>query len=621
MSEVSMLRKEFYDVLKQAFYFILTVVFLPGFLLLTTIVRNQSYFQIFFPIFQSGLLFWALFMGISLFSAERGQRGMEYLLSLPYSRLQLIGLKIFPRVIAVLAFFSVFLILYGNGGHNAVALSFLSFTMMYFALFLIALSVSASSDNFFVLFVISLFSLFVFLGLLLGIFWAALQTKGFVYYELEIRPFFTEELDSFIIKLIIPVAFCILLPLLVSLILSFKKFDIRSAKAYNRRYFKFLVPIFILGLLVSFVYAHQSLEIGYTTYYLTQDLKVIESNEYSGIKIYDAKNSYKIREPLDFYWPFWEKNGSVYYESGEKILRLDTSSYTTEVLYQAPLARWIFWRKWASEQTIVFMEKKRDYSGTQFVILDLITRKVKKLPLDREPLKDFSNWIVFGTDRGDSKRFWLMFPLGASEEKPIMKLWEDGRIEQIGRSQKWPCYVNRMLLTYTEDEIIVNKYDKGHFETVKKIPNSEGFHFKRWYLFGRDLDYAPLKEIYGSKTYYTLPDAKTGPPYYRKYARLNLDNFEIEQIPGLKGDLLKGGLVYFYPESCYAYEIDKAAAQLKIYEVKRGELHLLKIFDNFVPEYEENEFEIFESGVFIKKGKKIKIYAFPDLKELKFKNL
>jgi hypothetical protein len=538
------------------------------------------------------------------------------LLSLPYSRLKLIGIKILPRIIAVFAFFFVFLIFYWNGASNAVALSFLSFTMMYFSLFLIALSVSASSDNFFVLFFISLFSLLLFLGLLVGFLWTALQTKGFVYYELEIGPFFAAEIDSFIIKLIIPVAFFILLPLLIALILSFRKFDVRPAKAYNKRYFKFFLPAFVLGLFASFLYAHQSLEIGYTTYYLTQDLKFIESKAYSGIKIFDGQKAFKIKENLEFYWPFWEKNGHVYFQSGDKILRLNTSSHTVEVLYQAPRARWIDWRKWVDEQTLVFMESKRGYLDTRFVQLDLISRQVKKLPFDGEPLKDFSSWLVFGADKIDGKKFWLSYPMGAKGEKPIIMLLEDGRIENIGKSQIWPCYVNRMLLTYTEDEIIVNKYEQGGFETIKRIPNSAGFHFGRWYIYGKNLSNSPLEELYGWKTYSTTPDPKTGRRYYRKCARLNLDRLEIDELTDFKGYL-----VYFDPQNCYAYEIDEAGARLKIYEFQHGELVLLKIFEDFDLRFEENEFSIFNCGVFIKKGKKIRIYAFPDLKEVKFKKL
>ena len=102
-----MLKKEISEVLKHSIIFILVALLLPAILLLTTIISDQSYFDVFFPLFQFGLFSWALFMGTSLFSGERRQRGVEYLLSLPYSRLQLIGIKILPRLCAVIVFYLV----------------------------------------------------------------------------------------------------------------------------------------------------------------------------------------------------------------------------------------------------------------------------------------------------------------------------------------------------------------------------------------------------------------------------------------------------------------------------------------------------------------------------------
>ncbi|MDH5467852.1 MAG: ABC transporter permease, partial [Candidatus Aminicenantes bacterium] len=132
-----MLKKEISDVLRHNFFFILFILLLPAFLVVTRILPNQSYYSVFFPLFQFGLLFWAFFMGTSLFSVERGQRGMEYLLSLPLSRYKLIGLKILPRFIAILIFYLIFLILYLGEGSNYAALSLVSFTTVYFSFYLI----------------------------------------------------------------------------------------------------------------------------------------------------------------------------------------------------------------------------------------------------------------------------------------------------------------------------------------------------------------------------------------------------------------------------------------------------------------------------------------------------
>jgi len=613
-----MLKKEIINVLKQTFYFLLAALAMPGILIVTRIVGDQPFFQVFFPLFQFSLLFYALFMGISLFSTEHGQRGMEYLLSLPYSRLRLIGQKILPRAFVVLALYFACMLLYAQGGENAAAIHSFSFTLLYFALFCISLSLSASSDNFLVLFVFSLFSLLAFLCLLFGVFWATLQARGYIFYEFEIRPFFTDGVDRYLMNLIFPVTLGILLPLLVSLFLAFRKFDVRPANTYNKRYFKIFVPVFVLGLIGSFVFSHQTLEIGYTDYFLTQDLRVVESNTYSGVKIYDEKRVYKVNIDVDYFWPFWDEGTFVYFRDGKRVGRLNTHEHTTEILYEAPREKWLDWRNWGDEQTMAFLERKRDYSDSQLVLLDIDSCDVKKIPLTGEPFKDYSNCMIFGADKVEGRRFWLMYPQGRLEEKPIYQLWEDGRIDSIGASQKWPCYINGTLLSYAANEIILSKHKEGKFEVLQSILNKEDFHFG-WYVhFQKKLSNSPVNEVYGRKIYLTSDEKNTGQAYYTEYARLDLDNFKIEELDGLKGYL---NLYSADIDSYYALEMDDAAHEANLYQVKEGTLKLLKTFKDVDLTSGLNSFDVSESGMLVKKGNKIKVYALPDLKEVKFKKL
>jgi hypothetical protein len=613
-----MLKKEIINVLKQTSYFLLAVLILPGILLVTTIVNDVSYFQLFFPLLQSGLLFWALFMGISLFSSEQGQRGMEYLLSLPYTRLQLIGLKILPRAFVVLALYFACWLLYAEGGGNAAALPHFSFTILYFALFCIALSFSASSDNFLVLFVFAGFSLVAYLGLLSAIFWTSLQTKGYIFYELEVMPFFTEGLDSFWEKLIVPVSLGILLPLLIALIFSFKKFDVRPVKIYNKRFLKVFVPVFLAGLIGGFVYAHQTLDIGYTEYYLTEDLQVVESNPYSGVKIYDGQRAYRVDSDMDYFWPSWEDGGFVYYRDGSKFCRLHTHVHKAEILYETPPGRRIDWGIRGYEQTIAFLERKRNYTDTQLVLLDLDSQDVNKISLTGAPLGEYPNWMIFGADKADGRRYWLMSPLGSGDDKPILQVWEDGRLDRIGTSCKWPSYINRTLFSYAENEIILSKYDKGKFDVLRIIPNEEDFFFG-WYVYHQGkLNQTPSKELYGRKAYIKAKDENAGRIYYAKYARLDLDNFEIEELTDLTGDL-----AFYSPntDSFYALEMDESAREVKLYEMDEGTPKLLKTFEDMESRYSLNDVDISSGGILVRKGKKIKVYAWPDLKEIKFKKL
>ena len=615
-----MLKKEITDVLKQTFYFLLALLILPGILLVTAIVRDVSYFQIFFPLFQFGLLFWALFMGISLFSTERGQRGMEYLLSLPYSRLRLIGLKILPRATVVLALYFVFLLLYTQGGELEAAFPSFYFTILYFALFCIALSLSASSNNFLVLFVFSLFSLFVFFGLLFGVFWAAVQARGSIYYEFELGPLFSDSLN-----LIVPVALGLLLPFLISLFLSFKKFDLRPAKNYNKRFFRVFAPVFILCLIGCFVFAHQTLDIGRTNYYLTQNLQVIESNFYSGVKIYDEQKTHRVAFDGGYYLrPLWEENVFLYFRDGNnRIGRLNTREHTTEILYEAPPGKWIDWRNWGYERTMAFLERNRDYSDKRLVLLDTDSGDVKKIPLTGESftgelIKEYYNWYIFGADEANGIRFWLMCPRVVSEERPIYQLWEDGRIDSVGTSRKWPCYLNRTLFSYTKNEIIVSEHEKGLFEALRSIPNEEDFHFG-WYVYSwRKLTNSPVHEIYGQRIDIHSENKNTKRTYSTKYARLNLENFKIEEVDDVKGDLS-----FYSPESnvFYAIEENDAAQEANLFELIEGTLKHMKTFKDVDPATGLKILDFTNNGLLIKERKRIKIYSLSDLKEIKFKKL
>jgi len=563
-----------------------------------------------------------MFMGVSLFSSDRGQRGVEYLLSLPFSRLQLAGLKIFPRSMAVLFFYIVFLILYLRGGINVMALSFLSFTVIYFSLFLIAVSLSASSENFIVLSIVSLFSLCVYLGVIYLIIWTAIKAKGYIYYQLKIRPFFVgQEIELGFIILLVPVIILLLLPSLLSFMLSFNKFDMRPSRIYNKRFFKFFAPFFILGLIISFLIAYQGIHFEYSLYYLTQDHKLIGYNIYSDVKIYDRDKAYKIKGQFDLSSPFLEENEYVYYRSypGE-ILGLNKSQNTIEKFYEASRSKCFDWSIYKYEQTIAFIERtlrmKDRYAEPQLVLLDEPSRKITRIALDREPLKDYFYRAIFGADRIGDKTFWLMRAIRdfRAKEHPIVKVWEDGKVEVIGESEKWPCYVNRMLITYAGNEIIISRDKEGKFVPLRKVPNPEGFIIWQAGYREENLSNIPLKEIYARKFIITS-DEKGKRKYRVRCARLDLENFELEEVKDFKGDL-----IYLYPADYYALELDEAAPKARFYELKEGKLNFIKELTAFDLKSYDN-IEIFKAGVVLKKGRKIRVYAFPNLRELKFKKL
>jgi len=186
-------------------------------------------------------------------------------------------------------------------------------------------------------------------------------------------------------------------------------------------------------------------------------------------------------------------------------------------------------------------------------------------------------------------------------KKPILRVWENGRVENLGYSQKMPCYVNQMLITYTDQAMIISKEIEGRFDTIREIPEGKDWKFIIGY-FRPDLNNIPLKELYGRKD--------------RKIGRLDLETLEIEEI----GELI-GYIRCLYPGDSYFIEIDRPAATTKIHLLKGNQIKLLKHFTDLDNRYWEYDLSVSKGGVVLRKGKKVEIFAFPDLIELKFKKL
>ena len=85
-SEAHMFKKELTDVLRQTLWFLAAMLAIPAALLALKVIPRQPYPTLFISVLQPGLFFWALFLGASIFGRERGQKALEYALSLPYSR-------------------------------------------------------------------------------------------------------------------------------------------------------------------------------------------------------------------------------------------------------------------------------------------------------------------------------------------------------------------------------------------------------------------------------------------------------------------------------------------------------------------------------------------------------
>jgi ABC-type transport system involved in multi-copper enzyme maturation permease subunit len=595
------------------------MIALPAVIILARLIPHQPYAAIFIPTFQSGMLFWALFMGVSLFSAERGQKGMEYLLSLPYSRLQLLGIKVLPRLLSILFFYLVFLVLYYQGGKDFAALSLFSFSFLYFVLFLISLSLSSLSDNFLVLSLVSLFVLVLFMELFFLIPWLLFRNEDLTLSWSEINSSFVGlqwSAEDWLSNLsIIFSAIFLLCPLVITFIVSFKKFDARPSRIFGRRYLKFFVPLLFLGILCASLTIRKGIDLGHKEYYLTQDHKLIEWSV-THIKMYDNHKVSKLKD--EFYsYPYWDEPPYLYLLGREhSLLRLNTNTTATELIYQPPksdLKRNLnFAARRKYEKTIALFEPGRAPDEIQLVLIDVDTKNMIRIPFRHDFFKEQPPPQMLNSAVRDGKRCWLVC-FHYSTKHPL-RLWEDGRVENLEYKEQIldkssTDYVNGMLILTNANGMIYLKEKANAFVAIKKISQEDKYWRWNWSHFPVNRDSAGIKELYGKSK--------------DRLVRLSLETLEFEDIGEWKKieDGYSVSFHYLDPNECYYAEINWREQNLKIFRLEGRQMMLLKIFKDFRVPNRYDQFEIFKGGIVIQRGKKVQVYSLPDFQEIKYKKL
>ena len=249
-----MLKKEFKDVIKLTFS--LSILWILGIsLYLMTFILKGTDFDlggILLVFYQLLILTTSFFLGISLFSKEIRNSGLEYLLTLPFSRTRLLLLKIVPRFVILIILYLVYMLILLLSTTDPFLFPPASFTALSFSFFFISASLSVWRGNFVGNSIITLFMLLFFLLAADITTWlVAIQHFGnsesfkfgtFIIYD-------TSQFSSFSIA---HLGFLLSSPFLVSLFYGFKKFDIRTPKKYIKRFLLILIPLIITGMIISY---------------------------------------------------------------------------------------------------------------------------------------------------------------------------------------------------------------------------------------------------------------------------------------------------------------------------------------------------------------------------------
>jgi len=256
-----MLRKEFQGMLKQVLFF-LAVMAGVSFAIKIAVPDVGSYMEIFYLTYQFLLIWFGVFMGLSLFLSDKGQQAEDYVFSLPYSRPRLLVIKVLPRVTALVIIYLIFLGLYlggakAVGGIEGVVLGemFISNSWSYWLVFVLTLSFSAAADNYLKIGGIALLGTIIFLLLFHFSVQLAFLLTGV---KPQIFSWGTQGIwDINFSRNLVPslvVCFCLLIPYILSFLLAFKKWGTYSKVNYNKTYFKFFIPLIAVGFILATIF-------------------------------------------------------------------------------------------------------------------------------------------------------------------------------------------------------------------------------------------------------------------------------------------------------------------------------------------------------------------------------
>jgi len=375
--------------------------------------------------------------------------------------------------------------------------------------------------------------------------------------------------------------------------------------------------LFIIGLLASLFLSHRIIYIGTNDYYLTRDHKLIEHNGYFGFRIYDGEKAHKIRGFYPSFLPFAEEGPYVYGGGYDCIFRVNTADFNVEELYRPPEGK-NFYGAQKSRQTIAFLEYggRRSFEGIEkkLVLLHIASKKMFRISLDFEALQN-GHIRLMGAGTYKERDFWLVSIMGAPEKGgQIFRLWQDGEFRLVKETRYIPLYISPYLLTYSEKDIIISEDREGRFETIRKIPNKKQYRFigigdRPWFWSEEEND-NPITKLYSWRY-----SSKEEPGEDTICALLNLETSEIEELPDVKG-----WPYCFSGDVCYSEEINLEEKTLAVYKIRENQINLIRKFNvSFKETF--HPYEIFESGIVFSQGKKARVYAFPDLRKIKFKHL
>lgn len=630
-----MSRKEWLEVGKQSLVFSLAVAVMVSLVALTSMFDGKPLGgEKVIIILGLWLLMLSLFLGLSPFAMDSQQKGMEYLLTLPYPRRRLLLIKLLPRLAAVALFYLAFAVLYSSIGGDAFGGGFTVFSLAYFALFLISFSLSLVHENFIVQSIWAGIVLAGYLGACLII--CALGFSWKFSMPLSSPGIFPwRELDYDVPSLLTAVAvfFLMAAPFIVSFFLAFKKFDLKPARAFNRRHLLIFLPQLLLAFAASLgitylVQAHSA--------YWDADFTILANQrllkaEFPGkLTLYDKAGPRPADAKGRIFWErlLLERGERLYLsgydtENGDRIIGcLDRSDLSWRTLHRVPVRSFFangyfavqfdgenfaYVRRFTADADRPDMDKKQAAGSEilELVRVDPAGGGSRTIAFRDALFRKYAEPWIIGSEERNGKRFWLV----ASRWQNVFRLWENGRVEDLGVSNGLPAYASPLLFTRNDHSLLVRRLLDAGSETVGEIAGNF-LPFNPY--FSRPIS-GPVAEIYAVRG--------------KRIVGIDLSTLNVTDVGPDRGHIwtVPPGVFYYVEfETWPAGNTDKWK---KLYRLQGGRMVFLRQLDfgdagYGLVEMSGNGVVLHQKKIVGNKSKTtVRFFAFPDLKELKFKEL
>jgi hypothetical protein len=239
------------------------------------------------------------------------------------------------------------------------------------------------------------------------------------------------------------------------------------------------------------------------------------------------------------------------------------------------------------------------------VLLDMNSEHARTISFQSPLFAACINPQVFAHDEANGRPFWLVSGKDGIKRR-IFRLWADGAVDDLGVTKKFPAYFGRLLFSHTASSLLIRRLTSGGDETIGDIPGPVNIAND---FFVGSLDTVAAREVFGKGN--------------KRIIRIDLETLAIDDLGPEHGQVLRGGPIDFYYVEHEAWMTGRGHPDKwrKVFRLHGAQRVFLKQFD-FNGKWPGNIW-MQRNGIILRESEERKnsFFAFPELKELKFKGV